>query len=59
MLSLNPELHLAALTNPMVFAFNERVIMNTFAIVRGADVAFHTWLSLRLERDVAEKRKPS
>ena len=47
MLGFNSQLHLASLTNPVVFAFNERVVMNAFAIVRCANVAFHRSESLR------------
>ena len=41
MLRLDLQLLLARLTNPMVFALYERVVMDSLPIIRGTNVAFH------------------
>jgi hypothetical protein len=43
-LGFDLQLFLAGFTNPMMFAIDEGVEVDTFAIVLGADVAFHTRL---------------
>ena len=50
MFRLDLQLFLTGLTHPMMLALNEGVVVNAFAVVVGAEIAFHTAHFTALER---------